>query len=180
MEDITLIPENIGEAGIENEVVIPPESMDEVLKDKDLKVAGPFRVHYIVEREKDSDTIHVFIDVEGKIEAACARCLEAVTHGVDLHIETDYMPAPPDMPENLEEERISSETGYYRKIVRLGSFIVSELVLGLPLRFICDEGCQGLCSGCGVNLNREACRCEAPGDPRMKKLADLKDKIRRK
>ncbi|MDM7934363.1 MAG: DUF177 domain-containing protein, partial [Methanothrix sp.] len=69
--------------------------------------------------------------------------------------------------------------GYYRKVVRLGDFIISELVLALPLRFICTEGCRGLCSGCGVNLNRETCRCEASGDPRMKKLADLKDKIRR-
>lgn len=180
IEDIQIAPETVGEAGIENEVSVSPDIMGEVLRDKGLTVTKPFHIRYVVEREEGSDTIHAAVDVDGEIEAACARCLDRIVHRMDLHLKTDYLPAPSDMAENLEEERVNSEIGYYRKNVRLGEYIISELVLALPMRFICSEDCKGLCPGCGVNLNQEECRCERPTDPRLQKLADLKDKIRRK
>jgi uncharacterized protein len=175
-----ILPETIGEAGIEHDVSISPEVMAEVFKDKDLSVDKPFHIHYVAEREGESDTIHVSVDVAGELHAACARCIEPVDHEMDLHIETDYIPAEPDMSGDLEGERVSSEIGYYRKSIHLGAFIVSELVLALPLRYICNDECKGLCPGCGVNLNREECHCETPVDPRLQKLKDLKEKIRRK
>jgi uncharacterized protein len=180
IEDILILPETIGEAGIENDVSISPEIMAEVFKDMDLAVDKPFHIHYVAEREGESDTVHVSVDVEGELQAACARCLEPIGHKVDLHLETDYIPAEPDMAGNLEGERVSSEIGYYRKSIHIGEYIISELVLALPLRYICNEECKGLCPGCGVNLNREECHCETPVDPRLQKLKDLKEKIRRK
>ncbi|HNR50822.1 MAG: hypothetical protein BWZ01_01654 [Deltaproteobacteria bacterium ADurb.BinA179] len=180
IEDIQINPEVIGEAGMENDVLALPEALDEVFRNKDLRVKEPFAIHYVVQREKDSQDVHVSVDVSGEIETFCVRCLETMTHSVDLHLETDYMPASPEMSKNLEEERVSSETGYYRKSIRLGDYIASELVLALPLRFICDERCKGLCPGCGANLNKEECRCEKkPVDPRLHALAELKEKIRK-
>ncbi len=180
MEDIHISPEIVGEAGVENEVMVVPEAVDEIFRNKDLVVKEPFTIHYVVEREKDSEDIHVGVDVQGEIETFCARCLETMTYPVDLHLETSYMPASPEMSKNLEEERTSSATGYYRKTIRLGDYIASELVLALPLRFICDEQCKGLCPECGANLNREECRCgEKPVDPRLQKLSQLKEKIRK-
>lgn len=181
LEDIQVSPETIGEAGLENDVLLLPEAVDGALRNKDLTVREPFRLHYEVERDVDSGDVHIGIDIEGRIETFCVRCLETMTYPIDLHLETDYLPATREMSQNLEEERVSSETGYYRKTILLGDYIASELVLALPLRFICDEGCKGLCTGCGVNLNQEACRCEAkPGDPRLQKLAELnKEKFRK-
>lgn len=180
LEDIIIVPETIPEAGIENDVSISPEVMSEVIKDEDLKVTKPFHIHYVVEKEEGSDTIHAEVDVKGEVDTFCSRCLESMTHTVDFSLDTDYIPALPDMAKDLEAERSSSETGFYRKNVRLGDYIISELVLALPIRYICNEECKGLCPGCGANLNREECRCETPVDPRMQKLGDLKDKIRRK
>jgi uncharacterized protein len=34
----------------------------------------------------------------------------------------------------------------------------------LPELPLCRPDCRGLCPGCGVNLNREACRCPASKD----------------
>lgn len=180
IEDIYISPETIGEAGVENEVLVVPEAVDEIFRNKDLVVKEPLIVHYVVDREKDSEDIRIGVDVHGEIETFCARCLETMTYPVRLHLETSYMPASPEMSENLEEERTSSATGYYRKTIRLGDYIASELVLALPLRFICDEQCKGLCPECGANLNREECGCrEKPVDPRLQKLAELKEKIRK-
>ena len=46
-------------------------------------------------------------------------------------------------------------------------------ILDMDTKFLCSEDCKGLCSGCGANLNREACRCKKAVDPRLAKLAQL-------
>jgi uncharacterized protein len=52
--------------------------------------------------------------------------------------------------------------------------IRDTLVLALPMKLLCSEGCRGLCAGCGANLNEESCRCAAPGaDPRWEALRKL-------
>ena len=43
----------------------------------------------------------------------------------------------------------------------------------MDTKTLCSEDCKGLCPGCGVNLNREPCRCKKQVDPRLAKLASL-------
>jgi uncharacterized protein len=51
------------------------------------------------------------------------------------------------------------------------------VILDQPWRFLCQEDCKGLCPGCGVNLNLEACRCVRERvDPRWQALQNLKKK----
>lgn len=53
-----------------------------------------------------------------------------------------------------------------------------QVYLALPLKPVCGEACRGLCDGCGLDLNREACRCpETTTDPRLAVLADLKNRF---
>ena len=49
-------------------------------------------------------------------------------------------------------------------------------ILDMDTKFLCSEDCRGLCPGCGVNLNRESCRCKKAVDPRLAKLAQLLQK----
>ena len=52
--------------------------------------------------------------------------------------------------------------------------VCDEILLSFPMRILCSEDCRGLCAGCGVDLNREACRCtKKEVDPRLAKLAAL-------
>ena len=59
IEDIHISPETVGEAGVENEVLVMPEAVDEVFRNKDLVVKEPFTIHYVAEREKNSEDIHI-------------------------------------------------------------------------------------------------------------------------
>ena len=59
-----------------------------------------------------------------------------------------------------------------------GAVDLSELaretfILNMPSKTLCREDCRGLCSGCGVNLNYEKCRCKKEVDPRLAALAKL-------
>ena len=46
-------------------------------------------------------------------------------------------------------------------------------LLEMDTKNLCSEDCKGLCSGCGVDLNVEKCRCKKEIDPRWAKLAQL-------
>ena len=179
LEDIQVTPETIGEAGLESEALLMPEAMDEVFRNKDLTVREPFRLHYVVERDRDSGDVHIGIDIEGRIETFCSRCLETMTYPVDHHLETDYLPATREMSQNLEEERVSSETGYYRKTIHLASTSPRSWSWSCPEGSSATRG-QGPLHGLrgqsqprGVPLRGKARRS------RLQKLAELQRKLRK-
>ena len=41
----------------------------------------------------------------------------------------------------------------------LDGIVVDEVVLSLPTAPLCEEGCRGICSGCGIHLNAAVCEC---------------------
>lgn len=52
--------------------------------------------------------------------------------------------------------------------------VLSDILLNLPSKLLCDEDCQGLCPKCGVNLNDNSCDCTLKEvDPRLAVLGDL-------
>jgi uncharacterized protein len=57
--------------------------------------------------------------------------------------------------------------------IDLGELVREAVVLDMDTKHLCSENCEGLCSGCGVNLNHEACRCKPEVDPRLASLAKL-------
>jgi uncharacterized protein len=147
----------------------------EILADESLVVTRPLEVDYTV--DLDGGDVNVSAHLAGALETVCCRCLKPVVHEIDLELDTLYLPAEEGMPEDLEAERDDSAVGYYRDEIELGRFLRSELVLNLPLRYICSEDCRGLCPACGVDLNSGSCKCERPIDPRFGKLAELKNKL---
>ena len=56
----------------------------------------------------------------------------------------------------------------------LDDFIYTETVVNLPMKHLCKEGCKGVCSKCGKDLNTGKCDCpEKEIDPRLSVLAKL-------
>ena len=49
----------------------------------------------------------------------------------------------------------------------------TAFILDMDTKTLCSPDCKGLCGGCGVNLNREKCRCKKQVDPRLAALAKL-------
>ncbi len=56
----------------------------------------------------------------------------------------------------------------------LGELCTSDIVLNLPLKFLCRDDCKGLCPVCGKNLNHSDCDClNSQIDPRLSALKKL-------
>lgn len=47
-----------------------------------------------------------------------------------------------------------------------------DILLSLPMVAVCSDTCRGLCSVCGVNLNRENCKCKRRGKTNAWKALD--------
>jgi uncharacterized protein len=60
--------------------------------------------------------------------------------------------------------------------VDVGDLAFTAFVLEMDTKNLCSEDCKGLCPGCGVNLNEEACRCKPEVDSRWAALSQLLDK----
>ena len=94
----------------------------------------------------------VFIEgeIEYSLNAKCSRCLDDVIfHNI---VEFD---------ERYSEDKTDDDAYLYAKgLVDLTDMVNEKLLLSFPYSVLCKEGCKGICPGCGVNLNREECKCK--------------------
>ena len=63
--------------------------------------------------------------------------------------------------------------------VDLTASMREDIILELPQRALCTEGCRGLCPHCGKDLNKGPCRCKpSDGDLRWHALDNLNLKLK--
>lgn len=102
------------------------------------------------------------------LRAPCDRCCEMV--------ERDYAPTF----EHTLVRRLESgeEDGDLILVegdrLELDRLLQEDILLAMPVKFLCREQCKGLCPVCGKNLNQGSCGCaKETGDPRLSALAAL-------
>lgn len=135
---------------------------------EDVKFKEPVRISLDITNAGD------FFNVQGTvstvIELNCGRCLENFNYVLEFDFNEDYYPVK---EENklLEDEEGIPFTG---EEINLEPEIKANIQLSIPMRQVCSEECQGLCTHCGVNLNKKQCGCKDDNvDPRMAVLQDL-------
>jgi uncharacterized protein len=117
-----------------------------------------------------------------RVELECVRCLAPVERLVEEELDLLYLPQSLNVPgegaESLPERGLVPEelaVAFYRDgRVDLSQLILEQIVLALPMKFLCNDDCQGLCPSCGANRNVTSCECEPDEpDPRWAKLKTL-------
>lgn len=85
------------------------------------------------------------IMVEAKVttqrEVTCSRCLVPVRQSLTQDFSCSYS------AEGLGE------------YLDLDKDIREEILLNFPMKTLCVSDCKGICTGCGVNLNSDNCKC---------------------
>jgi uncharacterized protein len=113
----------------------------------------------------------------GELSARCGRCLEEFRFDLDQEFDLVLIPSPAKSVRRAEElRREDLGLSYYStEEIDLSPLVAEQVLLALPTRPLCMEGCRGLCGRCGANLNKESCSCPADaGDPRMAIFRTLK------
>jgi uncharacterized protein len=109
------------------------------------------------------------------MDGSCGRCLKRYPFPLEKKFDLVLTPEPASAKGkglSLDEMGLSY---YASNEIDLSPLIREQVLLALPMRPLCEEGCRGLCAGCGVDLNDEQCLCpDPPGDPRMAIFRSLK------
>ncbi len=110
------------------------------LADKDLGGLSPLTMDIRIERVGSIVLSDVLLKTVWTTH--CARCLEPVRYPIDDHFQFNHT--------------VTGGTEF----IDLTDDIREEVILDLPIKILCTESSKGLCPGCGMNLNKEKCRCE--------------------
>jgi len=133
--------------------------------------------------ESSPDGIRVKGVIQGSVSMECTRCLERYSQ--DLEIGVDEFFRRPGLStvtgdgRRLAGEDVQEEDEYVidEGTIDLNLLVNDAVMLSLPIKHLCDEGCRGLCQACGKNLNEGECGCVSESiDPRLEVLRTLLEK----
>lgn len=132
---------------------------------------GTDRAHGWVRVIRTHHGVLVRAELETQVKLTCSRCIGQFELRSDLIMEEESFPTidpatgrktePPEEAEgaiHLDAQHILDMTEVVRQ------YVLTEA----PIKPLCREDCPGLCPGCGSNLNKEKCKCNAaPADSQV-------------
>ncbi len=109
---------------------------------------------------------------EAAVRGPCMRCLEEASTRVAVDAtEYEATDAAAD-PDELENPYLSDG------ILDLSAWARDSVILALPDKILCTQGCAGLCPSCGRSLDEGSCDCgPPPPDSRWAKLEELRAEL---
>ena len=115
--------------------------------------------------------------ITGSVVGQCARCVEEYDFVLDKDFSIVLVPRR-ELEDQAELEEEDLDLSFYGgEEIDLSPLVREQLILALPTRPLCREGCRGLCPKCGANLNMQECACAtAAEDPRLAVLRNLRVK----
>jgi uncharacterized protein len=110
------------------------------------------------------------IIVKGHIETictmTCGKCLETKDDILKLEFKENFVAA---QSKNDDEDYI-----FEGDDIIIDQAIIDNILLNLPMRYVCSPKCKGLCKICGADLNKGNCDCsDNVIDERLQKLGDF-------
>ena len=167
--------EEIPDGGFNFSVLAAKEKFE--INQPDCSLDGSVRVNGRLTRiERD---IFFAGDLQASLQVACTRCLKPFPLMVKNKIRVHFIPRAKEQSSGTEvevkETDIEQEV-YEEDRVDLSGPIRDNILLDVPLIRLCNEGCKGICSECGNDLNTNQCECQSKGeiDPRFAVLKKLK------
>ena len=128
---------------------------------------------------RTEENVQISGTVRVDLHHACAHCIEGFDRHQEVELQVNMAPEKEIHIEGDDEVVLNTEdlnfSFYKGDEIDLAVILRELLALEIPIRYVCDETCKGLCSRCGQNLNVTACTCTPiKGDSRFAILKQLK------
>ena len=142
----------------QNEHFFIDETLNELSFGKDYSIDLPVKT--TGELWYEDDVLMIQMESRITVSTKCARCLKSILAPIELKIEDDIP-----IDELLET---------YGAEFDVRNLLKEQIMLNMPVRFLCDPDCKGLCSVCGNDLNIQDCSCSKDGtiNPQFADLAN--------
>lgn len=124
---------------------------------------GP--IHGSAFMKKEGAEVYLTGEVKARLVLACDRCLSLFEE--PLNASFSYMLVPRKEETRVERAMEGSDvevTPFDGSRIPIADIFREQVLLNVPFRRLCREGCKGLCPTCGANLNTETCTCVREGD----------------
>lgn len=132
---------------------VEPESIW-AMDDEGVRPVSPLK--YQVTARLVGERLVVRGRLDARVEFLCGRCGEGFGQDVaDPRFCRDYELSEPGQSVDLTPD------------------MREAIILSFPTYPLCDEGCRGVCPGCGANRNRGSCSCRDVGGPGWSMLDGL-------
>ena len=155
------------------EKVYPPDAFPP--EGETFRVVAPVSLAFDI--VKDKAHFQLIGTVKTTLELPCSRCVEPFLLPVENSFDLRYQPHAVNTGEGEREiEEDDLTTAFYENDqIDLRDLMREQFYLALPMKPLCQDDCKGLCSICGINLNRGTCDCKREWeDPRLAVLKTLK------
>lgn len=120
--------------------------------------------------------VYVKCTADGTVTTQCVRCLQPALVAVHVDFVEEYI-ATVDVNTGAALPKPDEDDVFFideHHMLDLGLAVREYALLEIPISPHCKDDCRGLCTGCGVDLNVEACRCHTePTDERFAALKAL-------
>ncbi len=135
----------------------------------ELTFNGPLKAKLTLQRKNDQTVFLTgIVNVDVKFE--CDRCGEDFLY--QLNTEYYYIfKQGEDNHLSLKEVECSVDdchTVYLKEpVIDVSDVLREQILLAIPERRICNDECKGICLYCGIELNKETCKCsgDSPHSP---------------
>jgi uncharacterized protein len=180
--------DEIKEGGLRMAWDIPRQTIDEMVAGGRTGYRADDQVHFEASFARAERRILVEVHASPQLSTECVRCLAPLSLAVPIDFELTLVPEdeyesePQSSKEDVKAVAAGSfdvegadEEVYRGKVIDLDPILREQIVLAVPGYPVCKEGCKGLCTVCGANLNERECGCERRvPDPRLAGLAKFK------
>lgn len=145
---------------------------------EDIKLTAPIRGSINI-----SSTGNVLLmngEIDTEVELTCNRC--GIVYPQPLHAEIEEAfiinsPSDRNAALTVEEDDDAPDTRLFNAgsvELNLDELLRQSVLLAIPLKPLCNEGCPGLCANCGNPLIEGPCNCQHEDiNPRMAILQQL-------
>lgn len=116
----------------------------------------------------NAGVLNIVGTLEAEMLCICDRCTKAFESSKCMELN---IPLAADLndEENAEIFAVKGDE------IDLTEILETCFILDMETKFLCQEDCKGICSGCGRDLNLGECGCKKPVDPRLAVLGQLLD-----
>jgi len=111
-------------------------------------------VHVQLQVNKTNKAMLVYANIQTEFKATCGRCLETYVYPLSLSFQDEWV-----FRAQATEDLLETALLLDKDEVDITDRIFEQIVLALPMKFICSAECQGLCPTCGGNRNLTPCHC---------------------
>lgn len=121
---------------------------------------------------KMEGTNYLTADISFKYVEKCDRCLKEFIQTINTVLSGELREKSEEISDfDEKDEEIVYHEG---NELNLRQPIINTIIISLPMKSLCIEGCKGLCPKCGKDLNEGQCDCVIEDiDPRLAKLKDF-------